>query len=120
MCLGSKGSNTTTTTSTPPPEVMAAYRNVVGRAQNVANLPYTSAPVDIAGFTPDQMNAFQSINQAQGMGMPFFNRASDYAGIGGANISDQTPLLSDNTNSQLASSAANQFTSWTPNYLQSA
>jgi hypothetical protein len=120
MCLGSKGSNTTTTTSTPPPEVMAAYRNVVGRAQNVANLPYTGAPVDIAGFTPDQMNAFQSINQAQGMGMPFFNRASDYAGIGGANISDQTPLLSDNTNSQLASSAANQFTSWTPNYLQSA
>lgn len=120
MCGGSKGTNTTTTTTTPPADVLAAYRNVMGKAQSAANLPYTGAPVDIAGFTPDQMNAFQSVNNAQGMSVPFFNTAANYGGIGGANISDQTPLLSDNTNAQLASSAANQFSSWTPNYMMSA
>ena len=76
--MGSKGgsgggsSNTgfqaTTSTYTPNPEAMAAYRNALGMAQNVSQIPYEAYPGQMtAGFTPDQLAAFQGTREMQGM-----------------------------------------------------
>lgn len=74
--MGSKGS-TSTSSSAPPKEVLEEYKNVVNRANQVADLPlnqYTGAT--LAGFSPMQNAAFQNINNAQGAYQPYFNAAS--------------------------------------------
>jgi hypothetical protein len=45
--------NTVTSVNQPPPQVMAAYQNLLGQAQNVANtlLQQYTGPL-VAGFTP--------------------------------------------------------------------
>src|SRR5215469_6787738 len=47
------GANTVTSVNQPPPQVMAAYQNLLGQAQNVANtlLEQYTGPL-VAGFTP--------------------------------------------------------------------
>jgi hypothetical protein len=81
------GFQASTSTYTPNPEAMAAYRNSLGMAQNVSQIPYESYPGQMtAGFTPDQLAAFQGTREMQGMAQPYINagaglvnRAIDYS-----------------------------------------
>ncbi|MDE2096306.1 MAG: hypothetical protein KGL39_03605, partial [Patescibacteria group bacterium] len=70
---------TTTTTSAPPQQYTQAYSNLVNQAQNVASQPLQqySGPM-VAGFTPAQLQAFNTVNNAQNTYQPYLNSASQY------------------------------------------
>lgn len=79
--MGSKGSQTTTTTTRPPKEVMAAYNDVVGRAQNVASQPYEAYTGQlVAPVNAQQTGAYDTF---QGI----LQQATDYANQGAGTIS---------------------------------
>lgn len=109
-----------TTTSSLPPEFMAAYNNVVGRAQGVSNQPLQPYTGDVvAGWTPAQLAAFDTVNNTQGLANPFYNSAAQMTGdVGNTGIG--VPTLSPAASGTLASSAANTYSSPAPNYLHSA
>jgi hypothetical protein len=89
--LGSKGSNTTTTTQKPPEYVERAYQDVIGRAGAAANQPYrTYGGERVAGFSPSQMQAFQTVTDAQGAASPYIDEATGYARMGAAPVADLT------------------------------
>ena len=73
----SKGGGTTTNTSSnsPPPQVLAQYENVIGQANQAASTPYTTGGFNasnlVAGFSPDQTAAFNTIDQSQGIQQPY-------------------------------------------------
>lgn len=71
----------TTTTSGPPPQVLQAYQNVNDAATNLASqpIPQYNAPL-VAGFTPSQQQAFQTVDNAQGIGLPYINSAAQEFG----------------------------------------
>lgn len=81
--MGSKGSGsktqTTSSSTAPPPEVMQAYRDVLSRATNTANLPLQQygGPL-LAGFTPTQEQGFAGIQNAQGAANPYYQQANQY------------------------------------------
>ena len=78
MGKGSSGTNTVTQNSAPPPEVMAKYNDVFNQANNVAGTPYTPySGSTIAGFTPEQQNAFANINTAAGLAQPYIQNATN-------------------------------------------
>lgn len=70
------GTNTVTNNSAPPPEVMEQYRNIIAQGNTVAGNPLQqySGPM-LAGFTPDQMQAFQTIQDSQGISSPYLGSA---------------------------------------------
>ena len=85
------GFQATTSTYTPNPEAMAAYRNSLGMAQNVSQIPYEVYPGQMnAGFTPDQLAAFQGTREMQGMAQPYINA--------GAGLINQAVNYSDPNN----------------------
>lgn len=87
MC-GSKKPAVTTTSTAPPPEVMAAYRRLLERAEPLADTPYQEYTGDrIADFTPDQLQAFQGVRDAQGLARPYIDQATQYATMGADPIS---------------------------------
>lgn len=82
MCGGSKGQTKTSQTSTTSatPEAMAAYRDILSRAQEVAATPYQAYEGErVAGFTPYQEQAFGQIAGAQGAGMGTLAEAGEAA-----------------------------------------
>lgn len=104
MGKGSSGSSKSTTTSTIDPTVKAAYTQLIGQAQNVAAKPYQQYTGSlVAGFTPDQLQAFQTINNSQGMSQPYYNAASDYAAQSANPISPGLPQYNDQTMQQYMS-----------------
>jgi hypothetical protein len=82
MCGGSKGQSQTSQVSnyTPSPAAYNAISGALNQAQNVASLPFNLPQAPVAGFTPDQLAAFRSVNGAQGMALSYFNTASNYFG----------------------------------------
>ena len=90
MGSGSKGSTTSQTTSAPPPEVMAEYEQIMQRANAVGNQPYVPYTGQlVAGLSPNQIAAGQTIGNAQGLAQPYFNQALGYLTQGAAPISAQ-------------------------------
>lgn len=81
------GTNTVTNNSSPPPEVMEQYRNLISQGNQVAGGPLNQygGPM-IAGFTPDQTAAMNTVNNSQGISAPYINQAQ------GMINSSQTPL----------------------------
>lgn len=82
MTSGGGGSqNTTTTSSAPPPEVLANYRGLTSAANALASepIPQYAGPL-VAGFTPQQQDAFQTIDNSQGIGSPYINSAAQEFG----------------------------------------
>lgn len=80
---GGGSTNTVTSTSSPPAPIMAAYQNVLNQAKNVSGQPLQQyGGLTVAGFTPDQMSAFGTINNAQGAANPFINSAAQLIGQG--------------------------------------
>jgi hypothetical protein len=87
--MGSKGGGTSsssgfnfgTSTQTPDPQAMAAYQTVLGQAQNVGQIPYQPYGGQmVAGFTPDQLAAFQGVRETQGISQPYIQGAQGLVG----------------------------------------
>jgi hypothetical protein len=79
------GNETVTTTSQPPSQFLNAYQGLVGAAQNVTSQPPQSysGPL-VAGFTPQQQQAFSTISNAQGLAQPYINSAASEFGAANA------------------------------------
>lgn len=114
MGSGNKGGSnpqTTTSTSGPPANVSAAYDALIGRATNVANQPlqqYQGA--QIAGFSPMQQRAMETISNAQGTATPYINTAAQYTAAGAAPV----------TPTQFSQGAVEQYLSpYTQNVIDS-
>lgn len=87
MGSNSKGQSTSTTTTGPPPQVMSDYYSVMNRANQVASTPYQPYTGNLVqGFSPDQLTAFQNVNNAQNAWQPFINQAQTYATLGASPI----------------------------------
>jgi hypothetical protein len=87
--MGSKGSNTTTTQQqqtynpTGAPQIQSALQ----QGQAAAQLPFNIPQAPVAGFSQDQQNAFQNVNNAQGMAQPYINQAQqDFSPQGAQNF----------------------------------
>lgn len=89
MCHGGKGgggssggTTTQTSTVTPNPTALAAYQQALSMANTASSAPlqqYTGQQV--AGFTPDQLQAFQTVAGTNGAASPYLNTAeSDIQG----------------------------------------
>lgn len=79
MSSGGGGSNTVVQQSNPPKQFLDAYSNVLGQAQQVASQPLQQYNGNlVAGFSPDQMKAMSSIDNAQGIANPYINAASQH------------------------------------------
>lgn len=77
MSSGGSGTNTVVQQSSPPASVLAAYQNVLGQAQNVASQPLQQYQGNIvAGLSPDQISAMNTINSSQGITAPYINQAA--------------------------------------------
>lgn len=96
------GTNTVTNNSAPPAEVMAQYQNIIGQANNIAGQPLQQygGPM-VAGFTPDQLSAFDTVNNAQGISAPYLGNAQNML------QSSQTPIW--NSAQQWSPDAINQY-----------
>ena len=87
--MGGKN-NTTTSSSSPPPQFLNAYTDLVNAGFAQAQQPqqqYTGSLVQ--GFTPQQEQAFSTIQNAQGIATPFVNAASQYAAQGATPVQSQ-------------------------------
>ncbi|MDE2471491.1 MAG: hypothetical protein KGL35_22880, partial [Bradyrhizobium sp.] len=89
MCGGSCGStsNTVTQQNAPPAWVQNAYQGLVGAGQRLASQPLQqySGPM-VAGFAPQQQQAFSQIQNAQGVSLPYINAAAQYMSSAAAPI----------------------------------
>ena len=84
-----KGTNTTTQSqsTSPNPAAMAAYQNVLARAQDVGSLPYQAYGGELtAGINPQQQSGIGAINQNAGFASPYISEAAGYARQGAAPI----------------------------------
>lgn len=87
--IGSKGNNTITKTATyqPNPLTMQNAGLASGMLQEAVAQPYSNMPVQpVAGFSPDQLAAFQRMQGLQGMDLPYFQAATNYGIQSGAPI----------------------------------
>src|SRR5262249_26507274 len=63
---------------TPDPYARGAIQGALGTAQNVAQTPFSTPQAPVAGFSPDQLRAFQLTGQVPGMAQPYFDQAQGY------------------------------------------
>lgn len=100
--MGSKSPTQQTTVNQPNPQAMAAYQNVVNRAQNVANTPYTPYSGELVSPVNAEQNlGISNINAASGVANPYINSATNYANLGAAAINP----------TQFSAGALNQYLS---------
>ena len=72
-----KGSSTTTSKTTPAPQAEAMGNQAWSAAQSAASNPYQYYPGQlVANLNPDQMQAFNTVAQSQGIANPYINAAS--------------------------------------------
>jgi len=106
----SGGSPQTTVSQNGPPQVfLDAYGRVVNRAEQVAATPYEAYPGQtVAGFSPDQMAAMNTVRGAQGISAPYINQAANYIDQSTGPLLNGVPQLSQNLlQGQVASSLQN-------------
>lgn len=86
--MGKKTQKTTSTQTTRPPQYIEdAYKGLLSRAQGVADTPYSEATErQVAGFTAPQTQAFQNVQNIQGIQNPYIGQAADYANSGASTI----------------------------------
>jgi hypothetical protein len=77
--MGSKGSQQVNTTQsyTPNPYAAQAIQGAMGQAQSAASQPFQQPVAPVAGFSPDQLTAFNNVNSAQGSALPFINAGAN-------------------------------------------
>lgn len=78
--MGSKGQSTTNQASSYVPSTQAsgAITGALNQAQSAASLPFSIPQAPVAGFSQDQLSAFNTVNNAQGMAQPYINQANNY------------------------------------------
>jgi hypothetical protein len=78
--VGSKGSNTTTTnqSQTYNPAGASYITSALDRAASVANQPFNLPVAPVAGFSPQQQQAFNVVGQNYNAANPYFQQAGDY------------------------------------------
>ena len=86
--MGSKGSQTQMTYQANP-AILGAGTQALGMAQSAANRPFNLPAAPVAGFSNDQNQAFDQTRQAQGMALPYFDAATNYA------IQSGTPITGE-------------------------
>lgn len=106
--MGGK-STTSTTTNTPPPEVMAAYNDLLSKANPVASTPYQPymGGVDGTGMEQNQLTGFNNIAGLAGSSDSSFNNASNALSAGtvptSANVNQfMSPYLSSVADATMA------------------
>lgn len=77
-----KGSYNQTSTYSPPDWVLAGGRQSVETAQQLANTPFSIPVQPISGFTPQQLQAMQEVQDTQGMANPFYQQGADFVRSG--------------------------------------
>ena len=81
MGKSSGGTNTVVQQSSPPSQFLNAYENLVNTAQTVTgSQPQAYQGPLVAGFTPQQQQAFSTIENAQGLAQPYYNAAAQQFG----------------------------------------
>lgn len=112
MGKGGGGTNTVTQNSQPPAEVLAQYKNVIGQANTAAQAPYSTGGFNasnmVAGFTPSQLSAFNTINGIQGFMSPYTTTAQDYLSRSQTPLWGNTMQYSPATMAQFANPYMNQ------------
>lgn len=111
---GGGGTNTTTSSNAPPQEVLDQYKSIIARANTESQQPLEQyqGPI-VAGFTPAQQQAFQGVQNAQGLAQPYYNQAQGLIQQGSQAITPttvdqaaidkyQNPYTQDVINSTLA------------------
>lgn len=84
MC---NGSQKTSSKSTYTPTYQG-YDETIDQAKDVASTPFNyNTTQDVAGFSPQQIDAFNRIGQMQGMYAPYINAGAQYTAAGAAPIS---------------------------------
>lgn len=81
MCGGNDTTKQTSQQQTkqtykPAPEAQAAYSDVLSKAQHAASLPYTPITQQIAGLTPEQMQAMTSMQNVWSTVQPYMTNAA--------------------------------------------
>lgn len=118
--MGSKGSQTSQTnqSQTYAPAGAGYIQNALNTAQNAAQLPFNIPQAPVAGFSQDQQNAFNTVNNAQGMAQPYINQAAqDFSAQGAQNFLN--PYAS-NVMAQMQNLYGQQQSQNTANLTQSA
>lgn len=90
--MGSKGNRQTTTSSqsyTPDPRISQAAGQAISGAESAAQLPFQMPAAPVAGFSPFQEQAFNQIQGAQGMSLPYFDNAAQFLRGSASPISEQ-------------------------------
>lgn len=122
--MGSKGQSQTAQTQTygPSPAAYGAITGALGAAQNAASAPFQQPVAPVAGFSPDQYNAFNTVNNAQGMAMPYINSAANLFGQSaqGPNISQFFNPFAGAVNSNLQDIFGQQMSQVTGGLTQQA
>lgn len=94
------GTNTVTNNSAPPADVTAQYDNIIGQANTLSGSPLNQyGGPQVAGFTPAQTAAFNTVNNSQGIQTPYLNSAQTML------QNSQTPIW-------------NSAQQWSPNAVQ--
>lgn len=103
MGKGSSGA-TTSTSSQPPQWLQNNLQSLYGQAQNVTSAPLQqySSPT-VAGFTPTQTSAMNTINNSQGITTPYYNAAAQEIGNATQPIWNETQQFSPSAISQYQS-----------------
>lgn len=103
--MGSKGQSTQSQvqTYTPNPAAAGAITDAMGRAQQTASLPFAIPQAPVAGFSPQQQQAFGIVGNAQGMALPYLNQAANYfqQSAAGPNVSQFFNPMADAVTSNL-------------------
>ena len=87
MCKGSSNTTTQSTSSSPNPQAMALYRNLLTKAQGVANTPYTPYGGQlVAPVNAQQNTGIAGINNNANFAIPYVQNALQMATGAGAPI----------------------------------
>jgi len=85
------GGSTVSSTSSPPPQFLQGYQNTYNMASGLTGQPYQAytGPM-VAGFSPDQLAAFGTIQNSQGLAQPYYNQSAAYFGSSALPITPMT------------------------------
>lgn len=103
------GTQNQQTTNRPDPFAYGAYQDVISRAQAASRTPYQQYGGErIAGFSPDQLAAFQGVRNLQGVAGDLYNQATGAAQnvLGALNPSQFTQNVQQYINPYLGNVAA--------------
>lgn len=73
------GKGTATSTTKPPKEIMDAYKQSLGMAEQATQQPYQQYQGQlIAGLNPTQQQGISNVNAAQGAALPYIQQGASY------------------------------------------